>query len=223
MINNNYEIIRNFYKNVNDELYNTKFDVHFSGTTCVLVFKIGKKIICSNVGDSRAILVKRKIYLNNNDNINKYEFIELSHDHKPNNKEERERIEKLGGEVSQEYFIGKGEEGPTGPFRVWCKGYDYPGIAISRSIGDKIAELIGVISEPDILEFDIDDNCKYIIMGSDGLFDYLSNNEIMNIAKPFLIINNPDKACINVVEKASQLYEEKEGRIDDITINIITL
>ena len=223
MINNNYEIIRNFYKNVNDELYNTKFDVHFSGTTCVLVFKIGKKIICSNVGDSRAILVKRKIYLNNNDNINKYEFIELSHDHKPNNKEERERIEKLGGEVSQEYFIGKGEEGPTGPFRVWCKGYDYPGIAISRSIGDKIAELIGVISEPDILEFDIDDNCKYIIMGSDGLFDYLSNNEIMNIAKPFLMKNNPDKACIDVVEKASKLFKEKEERIDDITINIIIL
>ena len=220
LINNDYEIIKNFYKNVNDELYNTKFDVHFSGTTCVLVFKIGLKIICSNVGDSRAILVKRKIDLNNSNN---YEFIELSHDHKPNNKEEKERIEKLGGEVSQEYFIGKGEEGPTGPFRVWYKGYDYPGIAISRSLGDKIAELIGVISEPDILELDIDDNCKYIIMGSDGVFDYLSNDEIMNIAKPFLMKNNPDKACINIVERASQLFKEKEERIDDITINIIIL
>ena len=60
LIHNNYEIIRNFYKKVNDELYNTKFDVHFSGTTCVLVFKLDKKIICSNVGDSRAILVKKK-------------------------------------------------------------------------------------------------------------------------------------------------------------------
>ena len=223
LINNNYEIIRNFYKKVNDELYNTKFDVHFSGTTCVLVFKIGQKIICSNVGDSRAILVKRKINLNNKDNNIKYEYIELSHDHKPNNKEEKERIEKSGGEVSQAYLIGKEEEGPTGPFRVWCKECDYPGIAISRSLGDKIAELIGVIAEPDILEFDIDENCKYIIMGSDGLFDYLSDNEIMNIAEPFLIRNNPDKACINVVEKASQLFKEKEERIDDITINIITL
>ena len=59
-----------------------------------MVFKIGLKIICSNVGDSRAILVKRKIYLNNNDLDNQYEFIELSHDHKPNNKAEKERIEK---------------------------------------------------------------------------------------------------------------------------------
>ena len=169
---------------------------------------------------------KKKIDLNktNNDkdNIN-YEYIELSHDHKPNNKEEKERIEKLGGEVAQEYLIGKENEGPTGPFRVWCKGYDYPGIAISRSLGDKIAELIGVISDPDILEFDIDDNCRYIIMGSDGLFDYLTNNDIMNIARPFLLKNNPEKACINIVEKAAKLFKEKEERIDDITINIIIL
>ena len=223
LINNNYEIIRNFYKNVNDDLYNTKFDVHFSGTTCVLVFKIGQKIICSNVGDSRAILVKKNTNLNNNNcNDNKYEFVQLSYDHKPNNKEERERIEKLGGEVAQEYLIGKENE-PVGPFRVWNKGCDYPGIAISRSLGDKIAELIGVISDPDILEFDIDDNCKYIIMGSDGLFDHLSNDEIMKIAGPFLIRNNPDKACFDIVEKAAQLFKEKEDRVDDITINIIIL
>ena len=219
LINNNYELIKNFYNKVNQELYDTKFDIHFSGTTCVLVFKIGQKIICSNVGDSRAILVKNKKSLNNNDKV--YEFIELSHDHKPENKEERERIEKSGGEVAQEYLIGKEE--PTGPFRVWCKGYDYPGIAISRSLGDKIAELIGVISEPDILNFDLDDNCKYIIMGSDGLFDYLTNNDIMNIANPFLINYNPEKACHEIVDKAANIFKEKEGRIDDITINIIIL
>ena len=221
IVHNNYEIIKNFYKKVNDELYNTKFDVHFSGTTCILVFKIGSKIICSNVGDSRAVLVKEKINLNNAET--NYEFVELSHDHKPENKEERERIEKLGGEVAQEYLIGKNEDKPTGPFRVWCKGYDYPGLAISRSLGDKIAELIGVISEPDILEFDLDDNCKYIIMGSDGLFDYLSNNDIMNIGGPFLNSNNPEKACSEIVEKSAKIFKEKENRIDDITINIIII
>ena len=220
LIHNDYEIIKNFYKKVNDDLYNTKFDVHFSGTTCVLLFKVGTKIICSNVGDSRAILVKENINIKNTDT--NYEFIELSHDHKPENKEERERIEKLGGEVAQEYLIGS-EDKPTGPFRVWCKGYDYPGIAISRSLGDKIAELIGVIADPDILEFDLDDNSKYIIMGSDGLFDYLSNNEIMNIGSPFLNENNLDKACLEIVEQSAKVFKEKEKRIDDITINIIII
>ena len=224
LIYNNYEIIRNFYQKVNDELYNTKFDVHFSGTTCVLVFRIGQKIICSNVGDSRAILVKKKINLENktiNDNEIKYEFIGLSHDHKPENKEEKERIEKLGGEVSQEYLIGKDE--PAGPFRVWCKEKNYPGIAISRSLGDKIAELIGVIAEPDIMEFNLDDNCKYIIMGSDGLFDYLPNKDIIDFCEPYLIKFDPERACRQIVEKAAKLFKEKEERIDDITINIIIL
>jgi len=225
---NDYEIIRHFFKKVDEELYDTNFDVHFSGTTCVLVFKIGQKIICSNVGDSRAVLINKNKTdisstkdLNQIDNSN-YEFIELSHDHKPENKEERERIEKLGGEVAQEYFIGN-EDKPAGPFRVWNKGCNYPGIAVSRTLGDKIAELIGVIPDPDILEFNIEDKSKYIIMGSDGVFDYLSNSDIMDIAGSLLIRNNPDKACLDIIKKAAELFKEKENRIDDITINIIIL
>ena len=218
-----YELIRKFYKNVNEELYNTKFDVHFSGTTCILVFKVGKKLICSNVGDSRAILINEKSNMFDKNDIlkNNYEFIQLSRDHKPNKTEERERIEKLGGEVAQEYFMDSEE--PAGPFRVWCKGCDYPGIAISRSLGDKIAESIGVIWEPDILEFDIESNSKYIIMGSDGLFDYLTNDEIKTIAFPSLIVNNPAKACFDLVEKEYTTFQQKENRVDDITINIIIL
>ena len=225
---NDYEIIRNFYKRVNEELYDTNFDIHFSGTTCVLVFRIGQKLICSNVGDSRAVLVnKNKIDLYNNKDLTKidnsiYEFIEMSHDHKPENKEERERIEKLGGEVAQEFLEGE-ENKPAGPFRIWNKGCNYPGIAVSRSLGDKIAELIGVIAEPDILEFNICDKSKYIIMGSDGVFGYLSNNDIMNIAGSLLIKNNPDKACLDIIKRGAELFKEKENRIDDITINIIIL
>jgi serine/threonine protein phosphatase PrpC len=224
---NDYEIIRYFFKKVDEELYDTNFDVHFSGTTCVLVFKIGQKIICSNVGDSRAVLINKKNDISSNKDLTKignsnYEFIELSHDHKPENKEERERIEKLGGEVAQEFFIGD-EDKPAGPFRVWNKGCNYPGIAVSRSLGDKIAELIGVIPDPDILEFNIDDKSKYIIMGSDGVFEYLSNSDIMDITGSLLIKNNPDKACLDVIKKAAELFQEKEKRIDDITINIIIL
>ena len=103
---NNYELIKNFYENTNKKLPDTEFDINFSGTTCIMVFKIGKKIICSNVGDSRAILVERKLIFEEKTNsiLNKYEIIELSHDHKPNNKGEKERIEKCGGEVAQEFL-----------------------------------------------------------------------------------------------------------------------
>lgn len=35
-----------------------------------------------------------------------------------------------------------------GPFRVWLKTENFPGLAMSRSIGDFVASTVGVISEP---------------------------------------------------------------------------
>ena len=221
---NDFELIKNFYKKTNDELSYTKFDVCVSGATCVLVFKIGKKIICSNVGDSRAIMVERKFTFDEklNEIVNKYEIIELSHDHKPNKKGEKERIEKSGGEVDQE-FLNEEDEKSDLPFRVWKKGCDYPGLAISRSLGDKIAEELGVIPDPEITEIDINKNSKNIIMGSDGVFEYLTNNDVVEISKKYLNGDNLKKACSAVIEKAAKLFKEKESRVDDITINIINI
>ena len=34
-----------------------KFDSQFSGSTTVIVFVIGNKILCANAGDSRAIMI----------------------------------------------------------------------------------------------------------------------------------------------------------------------
>ena len=221
---NNYELIKNFYENTNKKLSDTEFDINFSGTTCIMVFKIGKKIICSNVGDSRAILVERKLIFEEKTNsiLNKYEIIELSHDHKPNNKGEKERIEKCGGEVAQE-FLNEEDEKSDLPFRVWKEGCNYPGLAISRSLGDKIAEKIGVISEPEFTEAEINKNSKYIIMGSDGVFEYLTNNDILEISNKYLNNDNLQKECKIIVEKTATLFRQKENRVDDITINIINI
>ena len=38
---------------------------------------------------------------------------------------------------------------PAGPMRVWLKNEDTPGLAMSRSLGDALAESIGVIPTPD--------------------------------------------------------------------------
>lgn len=36
----------------------------------------------------------------------------------------------------------------NGPYRVWLKNEGYPGLAMSRSIGDFVCESVGVISDP---------------------------------------------------------------------------
>ena len=51
--------------------------------------------------------------------------------------------------------------GLDGPLRVWAKGEEYPGLAVSRSLGD------GVISEPEIMVKDIDGTAKYVVLASD--------------------------------------------------------
>ena len=52
---------------------------------------------------------------------------------------------------------------------------------MSRAIGDKIAHSIGVINEPEILVFNLDEESKFILLGSDGVWQYLNNQEINDI------------------------------------------
>jgi len=52
----------NAFLNCNDELFSGAggVDIKFSGSTCVTVMTLGQKLFCSNVGDSRGIVVKKK-------------------------------------------------------------------------------------------------------------------------------------------------------------------
>ena len=210
---NDFQKIKDFYKEVDELLSSIEvhFDSNFSGSTCIIIFQIGNNIISSNVGDSRALLIKE----------NK-EIIELSHDQKPDNENEKKRIEEMGGIVSQcNDLYDDGKEG--GPFRIWMKGCDYPGIAMSRSIGDKIAHSIGVINEPEIIEFNLDELSKFIILGSDGVFQHLNNNEINDI-----IFEEKEKIgeniCKKIINKAiNKFIENDEYVVDDITISFISI
>lgn len=212
---NNFQKIKDFYKTVDESLSSieVRFDSNFSGSTCIILFQLGKKLICCNVGDSRAILIKE----------NK-DIIELSQDQKPDNENEKKRIESMGGIVSQcNDLYDDGKIG--GPFRIWIKGCDYPGIAMSRSIGDKIAHGIGVINEPEILLFNLDENSKYIIIGSDGVWQYLNNIDILDI----IYDENKEKeiskeyVCKSIVSKAKKKFIENDEYVDDITISFIII
>ena len=87
----NNALLHSLYNKVEHELTRQHFDVKFSGTTCVMVYRIGAKLIISNIGDSRAILVRK--YDNN------YHSESLSNDHKPGVSKEKRRIEAKGGVV----------------------------------------------------------------------------------------------------------------------------
>lgn len=137
----NYEIIRNSFYMAEGSLIQSKCEINFSGSTAVIVIIVGDKIICANAGDSRAILVSEI------QNEKENSIIPLSRDHKPDLIEETKRIIKCGGRVDR--YSDDGVR--SGPFRVWLKYETYPGLAMSRSIGDLVASSVGVICEPGII------------------------------------------------------------------------
>lgn len=48
---------------------------------------------------------------------------------------------------------------------------------MSRSIGDDLATSVGVTWEPEIMEFDISQTDKFLIVASDGVWEFLESEE----------------------------------------------
>ncbi len=204
---NNYDILKKAFRHAERDIgKNSDIDANFSGTTCVMVFQVGEKLICANVGDSRAILVKGE------DNI-----IPLSIDQKPDDPEESQRIIENGGEISQ--FEEDGEK--SGPFRVWKKGEVYPGIAMSRSIGDFIASTLGVIPEPKFIENKVDKDTKFIVIASDGVWEFLENERVAEIVMPFYNNDDPDGACKALIKESTDWWNKEDIVVDDITVVVV--
>ena len=189
-----------------------RIDITYSGSTCVSALITSAKIICANVGDSRCVIGKF--------NGDKWFAKNLSRDHKPSIPEEHDRIIKAGGRVDT---YKDGEHNGFGPQRVWLKNEDTPGLAMSRSFGDEVAHKIGVISEPEISEYYFLNEDKFIIMGSDGLWEFIKSDEVVNIVKDFYIKNDIQGAFEVLFKESSKRWLIEEGVIDDITILIAFL
>ena len=207
----NFLFIKNSVKYCEKKLKNKKYDIDFAGSTCVMLFLFNDKLICSNIGNSRCVLFK----CTQND---KWSYINLSTEHKPENEEEKKRIIKKGGEIHpSKDENGKYEDDIQ---RVWLKNKQYPGLVTSRTIGDLAGKKIGVISTPTFISKKIDNRCKFIILGSDGFWDVLELSEIINIVKPYLNSENPEKVAKILVEKAKKAWTKISER-DDITVIVI--
>jgi len=211
LILNGYKIIANLFTDADIEIQKEKFDCKNSGTTCVIVIQLEDKIICANTGDSRAIL----IYDNNyNNNLTNTKIYPLSYDCKPDLPNERKRIYECGGTVERA-LDENDEEG--GPYRVWALGEDYPGLAMSRSIGDMDAKKIGVIPNPQIVEYSINNNSKYMLICSDGVWEFISNEDAMKIGNKFYLRNDAMGLCQELYKKSVDFWEKEDECIDDIT------
>ena len=195
---------------------NNNFNLKLSGSTCISILmniKNLNKLYISNIGDSRAIIIKEM--------KNKYWTChQLSRDHKPIEKDESSRIYKSGGEIQK---LEDEYGGWTGPLRVWAKNGIGPGLAMTRSFGDILGSTIGVISIPEINEYKLQKEDRAIIIASDGLWEYVSNKETINIVKKAINSNEPNKIVNKLYRESYKKWKNKEKGIDDVTIICIIL
>ena len=207
-------IILSVFSSLSSNINNSKyFDSLDSGSTVILVHINSKKIISINCGDSRAILITKK---NKSNYMNKKynNIIELSRDHKPDLPEEKIRIERSGGRVDKIFGMG--------PYRVWFKNEDYPGLAMSRSIGDKLAHKVGVSDIPEIKEFSIEDTTPLaVVLASDGVWEFMTNEEVSEIVYRFEDNKDANICARKIVERARQIWEKTGYAIDDITCVVV--
>ncbi|XP_072960771.1 probable protein phosphatase 2C 32 [Typha angustifolia] len=162
------------------------------GTCCVTALLREGNLVVSNVGDCRAVLSWE----------GKAEA--LTSDHRPSRQDERDRIENLGGFVD---FC-------RGTWRVQGS------LAVSRGIGDSHLKQ-WVIPDPDTKILKIKPKCEFLILASDGLWDKVSNQEAVDIARP-LCVENDSSSTLTACKKLADLSAMR-GSLDDISVMIIQL
>ena len=208
-----------------DEVFRQhKTDISFSGSTAVSVLLKENRVVCANVGDSRAILGRKT--------AQGWTAIPLSSDHKPDRPDERKRIESSGGRVephrSDSYSAQDGEF--IGPARVWMKTEQVPGLAMSRSMGDLVASQVGVTSEPEIMSHELTNEDKIVVVASDGVWEFISSKAVLVTQCIELLTlhyetRNIEAACDKLLHESVIRWKRASGRleevVDDITFTVI--
>jgi serine/threonine protein phosphatase PrpC len=226
-----------------------------------LIYVAGDFVYCGSVGDSRGIIgttmmpdvlpappanlgaereilatvkQKRKSIIETQMNS-----IQLTKDQKPEDPEELQRITAAGGRVQR---LTDNAGNKIGPYRVWKKHANSPGLAMSRSIGDMIAKNIGVISEPVCTNYNRVPGDLFIVIGSDGVWDAMDNEDVGTFVEYYrrkckTNVNSPPLGCdvsfqntciaqILCEEARLRWYtivEEEDVMIDDISCIVLEI
>lgn len=214
-LSNPKEALRKSFITVHEMLENAAatqgtFDCSLSGTTATVVLhrKSVGKLYVAHVGDSRCVLGRK--------NGQRIEAVNLTTDHKPNCESEKKRIHAAGGQVRR-------LEGDI-PHRVFVKGRLYPGLAMSRAIGDSVGRQAGVICEPDVLEHTVDiERDAFVCLCSDGVWEFLDSEEVTQLVVSHGPTGAQEAADALAQESWNRWIQEEGNVVDDITAEIVFL
>lgn len=177
------------------------------GTTACCVFVMDDTVYIINLGDSKAILCRY------NSEQKKNVSIVLSKDHNPTDYDERQRIQKAGGQVREGRIMGI--------------------LEVSRSIGDGQYKRCGVINVPDIKRCQLTSNDRFLLIACDGLWKVYSPDQAIEFVLHVLQDNS-----VQVPEGSTKTLEEvrfetacnrlaseavRKGSADNVTVVLVSV
>lgn len=158
------------------------------GCTAATALIVGNKLFVANAGDCRTILCRAG------------RPVVLSRDHVASCLEERERVVSAGGIVKWQ----------VDTWRVGAAA-----LQVTRSIGDDDLKP-AVTAEPEITETILSADDEYLVMASDGLWDVVSNADVISIIRD--TVKEPGMCSKRLATEAAE-----RGSKDNITVIVIFL
>ncbi|KAK1744914.1 protein-serine/threonine phosphatase, PP2C family [Skeletonema marinoi] len=174
-----------------------------AGCTSIVAVIVGRTLVVANAGDSRGVICRKGGLAE-----------PLSFDHKPLQHREMNRITNAGGFVNQ-------------------FGRVNGNLNLSRSIGDlKYKQVPGIppaeqmiTAEPDILSTTIGEEDEFIVLGCDGIWDCLTNEECAKYVYDRIDSKHPHEIGIEMLDEIVSADPRASQGIggDNMTIMIIDL
>ncbi|EEF36185.1 protein kinase and PP2C-like domain-containing protein [Ricinus communis] len=158
------------------------------GCTAIAALIVRDKLFIANAGDCRSILCRSG------------RAFSLSKDHIASCLEERERVVSAGGLVK--WQVDTWRVGPAA-------------LQVTRSIGDDDLKP-AVTAEPEITETTLSSEDEFLVMASDGLWDVVSNEEVVDIIRD--TVKEPGMCSKRLATEAAE-----RGSKDNITVIVVFL
>lgn len=187
-------------------------DLQISGSTAAVVLRHAarREVWVATVGDSRVALLHPD-----------GGAVHETSDHKPCRPDEAERIETSGGEIrSRKYADGFIER------RIYLRNKPFPGLCLTRSMGDQSVKDIGICAEPEVVTWSMTDDEAYLVVCSDGVWEFFNRHDVAGIVLGAIRRGaSPQQAAENLLKASVDAWKVTEANTycDDISIIVASL
>jgi len=188
-----------------------------SGSTATVAVLTAESLVVAQLGDSRLL----KLSATEGED-KPWSITTETRLHAVDDPDELARLKAAGGEI----LYPPPEKAADTPVRIQAYDPEHKGtrlaLAMSRSFGDGLLKKVGVTATPEMLTTPISAVDRCVVIGCDGVFDFVSDAECCDIAYAY---RHSALAAAEAIEKvaASRQDNTDDGYRDDTTCCVLFL